>query len=242
MNWSRECAAIIPCLNEARTIAPLVQGLASWVARVIVVDDGSSDGTFERASAAGAEVIRRRGPRGKGEALQAGFARAAGHQHAWAIALDGDGQHLPGDLPKFFAEAERSGAKLVVGNRMLQAANMPRVRRWVNRWMSSQLSGFCGVNLPDSQCGFRLVHLPSWRALPIGARRFEIESELFVRFAAARLPISWVPVETRYGEERSKIAPFRDSLRWFSWWMSIRRELGARPAFSLRWRLSHDSA
>ncbi len=227
---SDHCAAVIPCLDEGRTIAGLVSEVREYFRCVIVVDDGSRDDTGEAARQAGATVLRRAGSGGKGSALAAGFQRAEEWGFKWALAMDGDGQHAAKDIPKFLARIERGEARLLVGNRMTEVRSMPRVRRWANQWMSRKLSLYAGCDLPDSQCGFRAVHLDSWNRFEFQAQHFEIESELLIRFIAAGLTVEFVPVETRYAQERSKIRPVRDSLRWLKWWRAIRRELEVKGA------------
>src|SRR5881394_4623463 len=152
MDLPSRCAAVIPCLNEAATIEPLVREVRTRLAAVIVVDDGSTDGRAELAGRAGAEVIRHERPRGKGAALAAGWSRARERGFAWTLSMDGDGQHAPEDIPAFLACAERTGAELIVGNRMTNPDGMPWVRRRVNRWMSDRISRLTGRKLPDTQC------------------------------------------------------------------------------------------
>lgn len=233
VNWPAQCGAVIPCLNEADTIGELVAEVRQWLPHVVVIDDGSTDDTAARAQAAGAEVIRHAAPQGKGAALVDGWNHTRGLGLAWAICLDGDGQHAPADIPQFLSAAEHTSAPLIVGNRMGQAAAMPWLRRKVNRWMSRRLSTLTGRELPDSQCGFRLLRIDAWSQLPLETRHFEIESELLVAFARAGLPIEFVPVQVIYGRERSKIHPWRDTLRWFRWWRRTRSSL-ARNRGALR--------
>ncbi len=99
--------------------------------------------------------------------------------------MDGDGQHTPADVPALLRCAGQSGALLVVGNRMHQAPAMPWLRRRVNVWMSRKLSQRAGQLLPDTQSGFRVIHLPTWYTLPLNAERFEVESEMLMAFVAA---------------------------------------------------------
>jgi glycosyltransferase involved in cell wall biosynthesis len=188
-----------------------------------VVDDGSIDATAKVARAAGAEVIRQATPMGKGTALAAGLTRARDEGFAWALTLDGDGQHAPSDIPKFFRAAEAGKAALIVGNRMPAAHSMPTVRRWVNQWMSRRLSRLAGRELPDSQCGFRLIRLDVWNRLNLHTRHFEIESEMLLGFIRAGHEVVFVPVEVIYKSERSKIHPVRDTFRWFQWFRSARK-------------------
>ena len=230
MDWQRECAAVIPCFNEAARIGTVVAGVQKHLAKVIVVDDGSTDATAKEAGAAGAEVIRLAGNSGKGLALQSGWRRAREAGFAWVLMLDGDGQHADEDIAAFFACAAQTGAALVVGNRMGNAAAMPWLRRQTNQWMSKRISGLTGAVLPDSQCGFRLAHLETLLALPISARRFEIESAMLVAFLNAHRRIEFVPIQTIYHGRPSKIKPFADTARWLRWRLAQRtlvRDWGA---------------
>ena len=214
------------------SIQGLVQSVRQLVPAVFVVDDGSTDQTASLAQQAGAQVMRHPKSRGKGAALQNGWHHARQSGFEWALTLDGDGQHSPGDIPALFQCAETSGADLVVGNRMPEAARMPWLRRNVNRWLSQRLSVLAGCALPDSQCGFRLVNLEAWSALPITATHFEIESEVLVAFVAAGLRVEFVPVRVIYEGERSKIHPLRDTLRWLRWYRRARSLAAGREAGS----------
>ena len=232
VNWPEQCVVIIPCRIEARFIAPLVREVRALLLHVIVVNDASPDATAEAAAAAGAEVISHEVPQGKGAALRAGWTQAHARGFAWALCMDGDGQHAPADIGKFLECAERTGASLVVGNRMGESHKMPPFRRAVNRWMSRKLSALAGRELPDSQCGFRLVRLAALEKIQLSATQFEIESEQLLAFLAAGERVEFVPVQVIYRAERSKVHPVRDTLRWFRWrrrWResSARRQSGA---------------
>jgi len=189
---------------------------------VIVVDDGSTDETGRCAAEAGAEVIRHGSPQGKGAALKAGWGCAVERGFRWALSMDGDGQHAAADIPAFLSCAERGRAALVVGNRMAGAAGMPWLRRQVNCWMSRRLSRVAGLELPDSQCGFRLMRLEAWRQLELRTSHFEIESELLLAFVAAGQRVEFVPIQVIYKSEQTKISPWRDTVRWFRWFSTRR--------------------
>jgi glycosyltransferase involved in cell wall biosynthesis len=224
MNWKADGAAVIPCLNEQAAIGAVVTTVRRFFPAVFVVDDGSSDETSQVARVAGAEVLRHDSPRGKGTALDTGWQRAKDQGFAWALTLDGDGQHSPADIPAFLSCAERTGSELISGNRMNDPANMPWLRRRVNRWMSARLSKYTGRNLPDTQCGFRLMNLKAWAAVALSSTHFEIESEVLLAFAKSGFRIEFVPVQVIYEAEQSKIDPLRDTVRWFRWWRRARRE------------------
>jgi glycosyltransferase involved in cell wall biosynthesis len=236
MNWPAQCATIIPCLNESAAIGPLVAAVRQYLPAVIVIDDGSSDDTAALAKNAGAEVVRHANRQGKGVALQTGWQLARERGFPWALSMDGDGQHAPEDITAFLSCAENISADLVIGNRMGDQQRMPWLRRQVNRWMSARISNLAGQNLPDSQCGFRLMNLETWAALPIDAGHFEIESELLLAFARAGRRIEFVPVEVIYRTERSKIHPWRDTVRWFKWWQRVRGFQNVYPRRALETR------
>jgi glycosyltransferase involved in cell wall biosynthesis len=217
------CAAVIPCFNESASIAPLVRALRRQLPFVLVVDDGSADDTAALAKAAGALVSRHDRNQGKGAALKTGLSRALEQGFEWAVTLDGDGQHAPEDLPALLRCAEETGAALVIGNRMNEAWKIPWLRRQVNRWMSRKLSRRAGRHLPDTQSGFRIIHLPTWVALPLNTAHFEVESEMLTAFLAAEHPVAFAPIRVINRNRRSHIRPVSDSLRWWKWWRGLKQ-------------------
>lgn len=227
MNWPSICAAVIPCLNEAATIGRLVREIRNHLPTIIVIDDGSTDETVRHAEAAGAFVIRHAEPQGKGSSMMDGWEVAREQGIQWALCMDGDGQHAVSDIPAFLTCAERTGASMVVGNRMANPAGMPWLRQQVNRWMSRRLSRLSGQDLPDTQNGFRLVDLRCWDPQSTTAAHFEIESEVLIAFLLAGYRVEFIPVEVIYDSERSKIHPWRDTVRWFRW----RRDAARRFQF-----------
>lgn len=219
------CGAVIPCHNEAASIADVVRRLRRLLPSVWVVDDGSTDDTVAQAAAAGARVIRHARRFGKGTALATGWAAAAESGMSWVLMLDGDGQHHPEEAPALLAAAGPS-RPLVIGNRLHAPAAFPTLRRATNRWMSRRLSRLAGCPLPDSQCGFRLARLEVLLGLGLSTLHFEIESEMCVAFARRGHAIGFVDVTPAYGSERSKIRPLLDSLRWTAWYLHTARSLG----------------
>ena len=243
----KNCAAVIPCLNESASVAALVAAVRRQVPSVVVVDDGSTDDTANLASNAGAAVIRHVRNLGKGAALQTGLSHLLQLDCEWAVTLDGDGQHAPEDLPALLRCAEKTGAPLVIGNRMNEARKMPWLRRRVNQWMSRQLSRRAERLLPDTQSGFRCLHLPTWAARSLKATRFEVESEMLMAFVAAKLRVEFVPIRVIRSGRGSRIRPVADAWRWFKWWQASRpfsaaRDPDVRPInwsdckYIFRWR------
>ena len=223
------CAVVIPCFNEAATIAALVPAVRRHLPQVFAVDDGSTDGTGSIARAAGALVLRHEHNLGKGAALKTGLSCALKQGYEWAVTLDGDGQHAPEDLPALFQCAQKTNAPLVIGNRMVEPQKMCWLRRHVNRWMSRQLSQRMGRHLPDTQSGFRLMHLETWSSMALETERFETESETLMAFLAAGRRVEFVPVQTIQGMRGSHIHPVADSLRWLKWWRKCARDPVQQP-------------
>ncbi|HPT17157.1 MAG TPA: glycosyltransferase family 2 protein, partial [Kiritimatiellia bacterium] len=131
---------LIPAYNEEKRVGAVVREVLEYCPDVIVVDDGSPDDTDKVAAEAGAIVLEHVHNQGKGAALQTGFDYAREHGYDLAITLDADGQHAPSDIPAFLQAYERTHSHVLVGNRMGDVAAMPRLRRFVNRFMSDLLS------------------------------------------------------------------------------------------------------
>jgi glycosyltransferase involved in cell wall biosynthesis len=190
-------AVVIPAYQEAATIGDIVAlcRAAADVVEVIVVDDGSSDATAERAEAAGAQVLRNAGNQGKGASLARGLAEAVALRADWVVTLDGDGQHRPADFPQLFACARGNPNKIVIGSRRADSGSAPRARYVANRIADFWVSLASGYNVDDSQSGFRVYPTALLRRLRGGAgmaKRFAFESEMLIE--AGRLGVSTVAV------------------------------------------------
>ena len=211
-----EVAALIPAYREERYITDVVRRTASAVGFVLVVDDGSGDDTGRLACEGGAEVLLHDRNLGKGAAIKSGLRHLACRGYDYIIILDGDGQHRPEEIEGFLAAAKSDEAVRVwIGNRMSDTRAMPLVRRLTNRFMSWLLSRVCGQSIPDSQCGFRLVHRSLVPLLDCKSSAFDYESEMLIRISRAGMRIGAVPVTTVYRDEVSSIRPARDAIRFF---------------------------
>ena len=133
----------------------------------------------------------------------------------WVVSLDADGQHRPEAIERLVAAAREDNARLLLGNRMNDVSSMPFVRRLVNRYMSNKISRACGQTIPDTQCGFRMLHREVIPEVLGGTNRFDYETEMLIVTSRKGFRIASVPISTVYSDEVSSIHPVRDTIRFF---------------------------
>ena len=216
-------AVIIPAYHEESHIGEVVRRTRKQLDHVLVVDDGSTDATAERAREAGAEVVVHRQNRGKGESIKTGFRYWLDRQMTWVFVIDADGQHRPEEIATFIDAAMVDGASLLIGNRMTDTRCMPIVRRLVNHWMSKRISRACRQTIPDTQCGFRMIYRHLIPELLGGSERFDYETEMLIIASRKGFRIESVPISTVYSDEVSSIHPVRDTIRFFQLMYRYRR-------------------
>src|SRR5579883_466414 len=173
--------ALIPAHNEERCIGSVILRTREYVDEVIVVDDGSHDNTARIAEAAGAQVIRHPTNRGKGQALSTGFRAARKRQPDILIVLDSDGQHSPDEIPLLIESIQANNADMVVGSRFHQAeqmAKIPQGRRLGLRAITTVTNVLSGVDVSDSQSGFRAFSPRALNLLTFSGAGFSVESEM----------------------------------------------------------------
>jgi len=205
---------VIPTYNESKAIADLTKGIRQQNLEVVVVDDGSHDNTAQLAEEHGAIVLRNPSNVGKGASLVKGFRYALSKDFDAVIAMDGDGQHIPQDIPYFLRLAQYSESRILIGNRMHKANTMPRVRFLTNRFMSWFISRVAKQKIPDSQCGFRLIKRELLEKLNLGASKYEVESEIIIKASRLGCKIESVPIKTIYNGGKSRINPVIDTFRF----------------------------
>ena len=226
-------AAVIPAFNEEKHIGDVIRRARAKLDRVLVVDDGSGDATAAEARTAGAEVIVHPQNRGKGEAIRTGLRYwvttaspsdgGQDRQCDWILILDADAQHRPEEIDRFVNAISESDAKMFIGSRMNDLSRMPLVRRLVNRYMSRTISQLCGQDIPDTQCGFRMLHRQLIPDLLDGADRFDYETEMLIKASRKGFRIDSIPITTVYSDEVSSIHPVRDTIRFFKLMRRYRR-------------------
>ena len=201
-------AALVPAYQAAAHLGEVLMriGRLPQPPDVLVVDDGSRDGTCTVAQQHGVRVHSFAGNRGKGHALLAGFDLL--RDYAGVMTLDADGQHPPEVIPAFVSAFE-AGADLVLGTRA-RTGSMPMGRRLANGFSSAWTTWLAGQGVSDSQSGCRLYGRAMLDGTPLTPGRYEVETEAIVRAARLGFRIAEVPIPTVYGEEKSQIRAFRD--------------------------------
>ena len=209
-------AALIPALDCEATIGAVVRGTRAHLARVLVVDDGSHDATADAAKAAGAEVIRHGVNRGKGAALRTGLAALRQRGVTHVLTLDGDGQHLPADVPALLAASAAEPRALVLGARQHEPGSLAPIRVFGNRFANRWVRIACGATFADTQSGFRVYPVAETLALGCRANRFAFETEVLIRAVRMGIPVRSVPVRVYNppaGERVSHFRGFSDTVR-----------------------------
>ncbi|HET7759976.1 MAG TPA: glycosyltransferase family 2 protein [Gaiellaceae bacterium] len=221
-------SVVIPCLNEAETIAECVTtsratlDSAGLDGEVIVVDNGSTDGSGELARAAGAEVVDEP-RRGYGSAYLAGLNAARGD---YIVMVDADLTYDFGEIPRFVGELQ-NGAQFVVGNRMadIKPGAMPFLSRIGNPLLSGFLNVLHRTNIRDAHCGMRAIRRDVLPVLNLRTVGMEFASEMVIRASREHLDMREIPIALHPRVGQSKLSPFRDG------WRHLRVILVYNPTF-----------
>jgi glycosyltransferase involved in cell wall biosynthesis len=206
---------VSPAYNEEKTVARVVEGALKSTDGIIVVDDGSIDNTYEEACKAGAIVVRHNKNMGKGVALKTGFKKALEMNADIIVVLDADGQHNPEEIPRLLETMNSENSDVVVGSRFLGSIKgMPRARILSNTLTTRILRLFFGLPITDSQSGYRAYKRQLLENVEFSATRFSAETEILIDAQRKGFKISEAKIQTIYGEEKSKMRVFGDTVRW----------------------------
>jgi glycosyltransferase involved in cell wall biosynthesis len=197
-----QVAVVIPAFNEAATIADIVGRTLRHTETVIVVDDGSRDGTVAALAGLPVTLIENDANLGKAASLARGFAAARERAMDAVITLDADGQHPPEEIPRLIAAAAEHPGDIIVATRLKGREQMPRSRRFGNWQADFWIAWAAGYPIRDTQCGYRLypMSLLERLAVPDGpGNRFVFESEVLIEAARMGSYVRAVPIDTIYG-------------------------------------------
>ena len=210
---------LIPVYNESQNIGRIVEIIKRKDLNVIVIDDGSTDGSGDLAQQKGAVVLRHVFKMGKGNSLKEGFEYILKEGYAGVLMMDGDGQHDPEEVDHFILAAQKHPLSVITGNRMTNTEGMPLIRYLTNRFMSSLISTACGQKIQDTQCGFRYISASILRELNLVSNDFEIETEILMKASKKGYKIYSLPIKTIYRNEESYIHPLKDTVRFFTYFL-----------------------
>ena len=210
-------AVVIPAYNEAATIADVVTRTRRQLDWVIVVDDGSVDGTAEKLKELPVTLLRQEQNQGKATALWRGFDVALQQGASGVITLDGDGQHRPEDIPRLLTAIDQNPQMIIIATRLGSRASMPRVRRFGNRIADFWISWASGYPIRDTQSGFRYYPATLLQQLDNTydrQRSFVFESEILIEAAKLGYYARPVAIDSLYPEQAraSHYRPFADTL------------------------------
>ena len=201
--------AVIPCLNCAATVGVVAKDAAAYVNAVLVVDDGSADETSARAREAGAEVIRHPLRRGKGCALQTGLEWARDHGFTHVFTVDGDGQHLAGEMPALLEASAAEPRAIVLGERSREGHVISPMKLFGNRFANRWVEIASGRWFDDTQSGFRIYPVKETLALGGHASHYGWETEALIRALRAGMPVVCRTVKAYYPPADERISYYR---------------------------------
>lgn len=194
-------AVVIPAYNEAATIHAIAKAALQYARYVIVVDDGSQDGTFTKVIDLPIAVLRNTDNEGKAATLWRGMQYALSLGVDGVITLDADGQHAPADISRLVALAERNRNCIAIAARTARPGAMPAVRYYANKIANFWISWACGYRVRDSQSGFRLYPARLLGQLDLAhdkARGFVFESEILIEAARLGVKSVMLPIAAVY--------------------------------------------
>jgi len=215
---------IIPVYNSKNVIAKVLESVLQYAENVIVVNDGSTDGTLDAVCHCGLDpqspderitLVSYPKNHGKGYALQQGFRKAIEMGFTHAITMDADGQHLATDIETLVQASEKQQNALIVGARKFDNPNMPQSSIFANNFSNFWFMVQTGKRLPDTQTGFRVYPLQKIGKMRLFTSRYEAELEILVRSAWRNIPIVSQPVNVYYPPKNERISHFRSGKDFF---------------------------
>jgi len=180
---------------------------------VLVVDDGSSDGTVNRLKGLPVNLLGHRQNRGKGSALRTGFEWALKHGFAGVVTVDADGQHDPSAIPLLVAKAGELSSDILIASRAVQFGQMAGLRSSWNRFGTWCMKSRTGLHISDSQSGFRYYSARLLRGVELCGTGYQMEMEILLKAWRGGFSIDSLPVAARVADGRatSHFRPVRDT-------------------------------
>lgn len=211
---SLSALVLVPAYNAAAYLPELIPRLRAFVCdeNLLVVNDGSSDDTEAVLQKLNVRHLTHDVNRGKGSALKTGFDYAIAKGYRSVLTIDADLQHLPEELPGFYALDD--GNTIVIGTRKIHLSIMPFDRWLTNNLTSLIISVFSTQRVRDSQSGYRLIPVLALQMLRLKTVNYDFESEMLFKSGRLGIKIDEVPISTVYAGSHSYINPTKDTFRF----------------------------
>lgn len=208
---------IIPTYNNSTTLVQVIEDVRRYTDNILVVNDGSTDATDQILQGRkNLLYISYNRNMGKGWALRQGFKKAVALGYRYAITIDSDGQHFAKDLPLFLEKIKEEPDSVVMGARNMNQSSVPGKSSFGNKFSNFWFKLETGVNMPDTQTGYRLYPIEKLQQMKFFTKKYEFEIEVLVRAAWQNIPIHAVPISVYYAPKEERVShfrPFKDFFR-----------------------------
>ncbi|MBL7766642.1 MAG: DUF2062 domain-containing protein [Chitinophagaceae bacterium] len=200
---------LLPTYNNAQAIAPVIEACLRQTSHVVVINDGSTDHTLKVIHQYPVQIVSYEHNKGKGYALRKGFQYAIAQGYDYVLTIDTDGQHYPEDCLNFFEVLKENPGSLLIGSRNLNQENVPGKSSFGNRFSNFWYKVETGLNMPDTQSGYRLYPVFEYANTSFYTRKYEFEIEVIVRSSWKGIPVLPVPIRVFYPKQEERITHFR---------------------------------
>lgn len=215
---------IIPAHNEAANIGPVLEKTKKFAppGRIVMVDDGSTDGTFAEAKRHDVAVLRHPINLGKGAALRTGSTYAYRKGAEALVFMDSDGQHDAGDLPRIISGLQ--GNDIAFTYRERKSVSMPLVKKFGNFFIDATMRLLFGINVRDTQCGYKAMTRKAYEKLSLTSNDYSIESEIAAKAGKYKMKFSQLPIRTVYADRYKGTTVFHgiNIVMKMLWWKVAR--------------------
>ncbi len=204
-------AVLIPTYNNDSTLKEVVSGVLQYTNQIIVLNDGSTDQTKTILEEFEDKILVHsfNENQGKGAALMKGFDLALEKNYQFLITIDSDGQHYPDDLPQFLDQLDQTPNSLIVGARNMDQNSVPGGSSFGNKFSNFWYKLETGIDLPDTQSGYRLYPIQLLKDISFFTGKYEFEIEILVRAAWRDVNVTYCPIKVYYPPQDERISHFR---------------------------------
>ena len=221
-NDSEKIAILVPAYNEEEFIKKVIKNCFKYGLDIIIVDDGSTDGTLKAVKSIAIPEnfkiipLRHLINKGKGQSLKTGFEYVIRNNYSGVITIDADGQHDTNEIKNFLKSLEEEKPDLIIGDRMGNTKNMPFIRLATNVITSWIISRIAGKKVSDVQSGFRYISVEVLRNVKLETGNFDTEPELIIKSSWSGYCIKNIPISTIYHKNfTSSVNPITDTIKFF---------------------------